>query len=55
MKAVQRKVQATAERAWWNGVHINDKAGIDLGLDIVGHPATIDDELVYHLVFPRES
>ena len=40
-------------RLWRCGVHIVDEAMVDLcGLGIVGHPATIDDELVGDLVSP---
>jgi hypothetical protein len=38
------------------GGDIDDKATISLGrLGIVGHPATIDDELVCHLVTSKQS
>jgi hypothetical protein len=51
MKAAQRKAQATVERTWVERCTHVDKAVIDLSrLGIVGHPATIDDELVCHLV-----
>ena len=51
MKATQWKTQATLERAWWRGVQIDDQATISFGrLDIVGHTATMDDELVCHHV-----
>jgi hypothetical protein len=40
----------------WSWAHIDDEAGIDLGgLKIVGHPATIDDELGCHLVSPWDE
>ena len=51
MKAAQWKAQATVERTWVERCTHVDKAMIDLGrLGIVGHPTTIDDELVCHLV-----
>jgi hypothetical protein len=57
MTAAQWKAQALIERGLWrSGVDIVDKAVIDLcGLGIVGHPATIDDELVCHLVSPWDE
>jgi hypothetical protein len=49
MKAVQWKARATVETGM--GGDIDGKATISLGkLDIVGHPVTIDDELVCRLV-----
>ena len=51
MKATQWKTQATVERAWESGIQIDEKATISFGrLGIVGHTATIDNELVCNLV-----